>query len=238
MLEKGIQTLVIDNGSYLCKIGIAGDYEPSSVFPAVVGHVRQTVGYCSCFDGKYFYIGHEAQYKRGILNLYYPIQHGTVTNWEDLERIYHYEFYDDLRIAPEEHPILLTESSPKPKFYRQKMTTLMFETFNVPALYIQHQGVLSLYSTGRTTGVVAECGGGSTQILPIYEGFSLPYGTICFDVGGRDLTEYLLELLKLKGCCFNKLEYHLNEVKERFCYVAPNYESELKFVNILILNNL
>jgi actin-related protein len=228
-MDEEVTAVVIDNGSGMCKAGFAGDDAPRSVFSTIVGRPK-VPGIMVGLDQKEVYVGSEAQQKRGVLRIEQPIEHGIVTNWDDMEKVWHHTLYNELRVSPEEHPLLMTEAPLNPKQNREKMTQIMFEVFNVPCLYVSMQGVCSLYASGRTTGVVLDSGDGVSHTVPIYEGFAIPHAIQRIYMAGRDLTSHLKDLLLERGYSFNtpaELEI-VRDIKETMCYVVADYDAAMK----------
>jgi len=150
-------------------------------------------------ESKSEYIGDEAQKMRGVLNIKYPIESGIVTEWGQMEKVWEYCFNNELRVDPSEHKVMLTEAPGNPKANREKMTSLMFETFQVQGLYVAIQAVLSLYSNGRTTGLVVDSGDGVTHTVPVFEGFSIPHAVKKNFIAGRAITQHMVDLLTADG---------------------------------------
>ncbi|KAI9217389.1 actin-2, partial [Blastocladiella britannica] len=223
------QPVVIDNGSGVIKAGFAGDDRPKSYFPSCVGRPKHLRIMAGAVEGDTF-IGRKAQELRGLLRINYPMEHGVITDWEDMERIWEYLYQEELKTVPEEHPVHLTEAPLNPRKNREQVAQIFFETFNVPALFISMQAVLSLYASGRTTGLAIDAGDGVTHAVPVYDGFAIPHAVRRIDLAGRDITQHLQVLLRKNGYTFHtsaELEV-VRLIKEKTCYVSLNPAKEEK----------
>lgn len=221
--------IVIDNGSGTIRAGFAGEEIPSCYFPSFVGRPKHPRVMAGGLEGDSF-IGQRAQDLRGLLKIRYPLEHGIVTNWEDMESIWHYVYENELKTLPEEHPVLLTEPPLNPRANRDMAAQLMFEAFNVPALYMSIQAVLSLYASGRTTGVVLDSGDGVSHAVPVFEGFAIPNSIRRIDVAGRDVTEQMQLLLRKAGHVLHTSAEKevVRMIKEKVCYVSLDPKREEK----------
>lgn len=221
--------IVIDNGSGTIRAGYAGEDAPRCFFPSFVGRPKHLRVLAGGLEGDVF-IGNRAQELRGLLKIRYPLEHGIVTDWDDMEKIWTYIYTDELKTLSEEHPVLLTEAPLNPRANRDTAAQILFETFNVPALYTSIQAVLSLYASGRTTGIVLDSGDGVSHAVPVYEGFAISNSIRRIDVAGRDVTEELQRLLRKSGHVFHTSAEKevVKMIKEKTSYVAQNPKKEEK----------
>ncbi|EEY14577.1 alpha-centractin [Verticillium alfalfae VaMs.102] len=185
------------------RAGFAGDDLPKCYFPSFVGRPKHLRVLAGALEGEVF-IGQKAATElRGLLKIRYPLEHGIVTDWDDMEKI-----WDNRDIAAQ----------------------ILFETFNVPALHTSIQAVLSLYASGRTTGIVLDSGDGVSHAVPVYEGFAMPSSIRRIDVAGRDVTEYMQTLLRKSGYVFHTSAEKevVRLIKESVTYVAHDPRKEEK----------
>eukprot|EP00746_Dinoflagellata_sp_MGD_P073172 gnl/MRDRNA2_/MRDRNA2_29705_c0_seq1.p1 gnl/MRDRNA2_/MRDRNA2_29705_c0~~gnl/MRDRNA2_/MRDRNA2_29705_c0_seq1.p1 ORF type:complete len:773 (-),score=164.10 gnl/MRDRNA2_/MRDRNA2_29705_c0_seq1:1659-3977(-) len=222
------QVIVIDCGSEMTKAGFAGDDAPRSVMPTIVGRPKMA-GIMVGMDQKDAYVGDEAQAKRGVLTMKYPVEHEVITDFHAMEKIWHNLFYNELRVAPEECCVLLAQCPLNSKANMERTAQIMFETFNVRGLQMLPSPVLALYASGRTTGLVISVGASVTHVVPVYEGYALPHAITRGTIGGRDLSDYLIKILTERGYSFTTTAERdiIKDVKERLGFAASNFDAAM-----------
>lgn len=210
-------------------------------------HVKVMAG---AVEGSIF-VGERARDLKGLLRLQHATQrstthggsalainqssatqsHGaTVTDWDAMHSLWQH-VYSELACTSDAHPVLLTEAPLCDRRHRAKAAELFFESFQAPALYMQTQAILALYASGRTSGVVVDCGDLQCSVVPVYEGFMLPHAVQRIDLGGRDVTQYLQLLLRKSGTALLQTSAELEvvrDLKEKVCYVAYNLAAHEK----------
>lgn len=218
---------VIDNGSGYIKAGFSGESSPRYIYPTIVGRTKVEGVYIGT-EKKESIVGEEAEQKYGILNIVHPIQEGIITNWDNMEKIWNHTFYSILKVPPEETNVLLTEAPFNPRHNREQTLKMMFETFNVPCVALYSQSVLSLYAVGKHTAIAIDCGEGSTNIAPVYEGFLCNDTVSHIPIAGKAIHETLIELLEKSGQILQSkmMKEHMRKVKEDYCYISPDFENE------------
>ena len=217
-------TVVIDVGSGLVKAGFGGEDGPRSIFNTIVGTPKQ-VGLMVGMELKERYVGDDAISKYEIMNFSYPIQRGEVTDWDKFENLMHYLLYSEMKVVPEEVSILITESPRTSRENREKLTEILFETFNVKRLHIANSSMLGLFSYGKTSGLIVDSGFNITSTVPVYEGYPLSHASIRINIGGEDLSKNLLSMIQ------NNLDETYIDIKGRI--LADDIKEKLGY---LLLN--
>lgn len=224
--------IVIDNGTDTIKAGFGQDEAPRSVFRTSFGRLKRFLdGGAKKND---FITG--SRINEYVHDIIYPIEHGVVTNWDYMQKIWTNVFNTELHADPSEHPVIFTESLLNPRNKREEMVKIMFETFDVPLFYCTSQNVLSIYGSGRTTGLSCDIGDEMTTVVPVYEGYSIPCGIQNNNCGGRHLTEYLQKLLSQKEQSFMKHEgkQMAQNIKKEYSYVKLNQSESLEDIEYKI----
>jgi actin-related protein 3 len=234
---------VIDNGTGYTKMGYAGNCEPQFIVPTLIAtrpekggsaHIRSTNSEIADLD---FHIGDQALKHSKSHQINYPINHGLIENWDNMEKIWQRCLFKYLKAEPEEHYMLLTEPPLNTPENREYTAEVMFETFNVPGLYIAVQAILALAASWtaqsnpseRTlTGTVIDSGDGVTHVIPVAEGYVIGSCIRHIPLAGRDITQFVQRQMRDRGEPVPP-EDALNvakAVKERYCYTCPDLIKE------------
>ncbi|KAK0282023.1 Actin-related protein 3 [Friedmanniomyces endolithicus] len=182
-----------------------------------------------------FFIGDEALNASAGpgYGLHYPIRHGQVENWDQMERFWSNSIFKYLRVEPEDHYFLLTEPPLNPPENRENTAEIMFESFNCAGLYIAVQAVLALAASWTSskvqdrslTGTVIDSGEGVTHVIPVAEGYVIGSSIKSIPIAGRDITYFVQSLLRDRGEPDSSLKT-AERIKEEFCYVCPDIVKE------------
>ncbi len=156
------------------------------------------------------FVGFEAQSRREFLSLKYPIERGIVANWDDMEKIWHHTFHNELRVAPEEQQLVVTEAPLNPVENIKHNAQILFEKFNIQSFYAENGAIASLFATSRTTGLIISSGYGVTHTVPVIEGYVPKIAAHGENFGGADVDRYIAELTA------TTLKEHLSFVSQDF----------------------
>lgn len=193
-MEHRIDAIVVDVGSNMVKAGFGGDDAPRAYFPSTIGTAKTK----SCMVGmgnKSYYVGDEAQYRRGSLTMCHVLEHAIPQSNDLHQRLFHQSFYNELKVAPEEHPLLILEATLNPLHVRQNTLQLLMEEFSAPAVYFANASIMSLYAHGKTSGMAVDCGHGITQMVPVCDGLMINAGQVRSELGGALVSRVLMEML-------------------------------------------
>eukprot|EP01125_Pyxidicula_operculata_P015879 TRINITY_DN5408_c0_g1_i2.p1 TRINITY_DN5408_c0_g1~~TRINITY_DN5408_c0_g1_i2.p1 ORF type:complete len:258 (-),score=10.24 TRINITY_DN5408_c0_g1_i2:437-1174(-) len=217
-----------DIGGHTIRAGMCGEVKPTVEIRNLVGVPLWTTPFPGSTT-KSRYIGSELQTLRGICTLKPVMSEGTVINWDYFEQVFHHIFYDELKICPEEHPLLVTLGVRVPKATEEKYLQIFFETFNVPAAQYDYPQILAAYTTLKSHMLAVDVGQDFVSIVPLSDGYAIPSATRKFSLGGSHITSVLATMLsKERGIHLTsptELEI-VAEMKESLSYVAENCETE------------
>ncbi|XP_067100135.1 actin-1-like [Osmerus mordax] len=207
--------IVIDPGSGYTRAGFSGTERPKAVTKSLVQ--MKMMDQC--------YFGLQIPSKGSDnLSLKSPVTNGIITDWDSTEKLWSHIIYEKLQVCPKEHGILVTDPAFSPISNREKIAELLFEKFSAPAMYVNYQPVLSMYSSGLVTGLIVDSGASRTSVSPVCNGYCLPHATFHMDLAGQAISDYLSKLIKDLGCGYISC---VEEMKKS-CYISQNYETELR----------
>ncbi|XP_004482790.1 actin-like protein 9 [Dasypus novemcinctus] len=214
--------VVIDMGTGTCKVGFAGQAQPTYTVATIVGYQPKKAATAGQ-PGLETFIG-EAARSRPELTPVQPVRNGIIVDWDAAELIWCHMLEHDLRVATQDHPLLFSDPPFSPSTNREKLVEVAFESLHSPAMYVASQSVLSVYAHGRVSGLVVDTGHGVTYTVPVFQGYNLPHATERLDLAGTHLTAFLAEMLRGSGLLLGHQDLDTVEsIKHRYCYVASDF---------------
>eukprot|EP01113_Clastostelium_recurvatum_P007251 TRINITY_DN1336_c0_g1_i3.p1 TRINITY_DN1336_c0_g1~~TRINITY_DN1336_c0_g1_i3.p1 ORF type:complete len:449 (-),score=108.03 TRINITY_DN1336_c0_g1_i3:18-1364(-) len=237
-----VGAVVLDVGTTNTKAGFAGEDSPKAVFPtsvgllysvgqdSTVGQQQRAVGEEGDVDApsqsvsgsnpakrKIYYVGTSAlSVVKSDLEVVNPVDAGLVRDWEGMEQLWDHAFHKRLYMDPKEHPILMGEASFNTRPLRERQTELMFEKYQIPALFVSKNAVLAAFASGKSSALVLDSGGGVTCSTPVHDGYALKKATVHSTLAGERLTQ----------------EYHRLLTEKRSITISPNYAVTKKEVPV------
>ena len=229
--------IIIDLGSSEIKAGFLGNPPEIKRLPNIIGENLCKIN--PSIINKPHYISSECEQYYSDLSIRNPIQRGNFLNEDDIPLIFEYIF-SQLGLNPEqikEHPLLITEPLNNKYSNSENISQILFEKMNIPAIIFAKQPLLSLISTGYSTGIVLESGSDITQSCVSYEGYLIENSCLRFDYGGKDVSNTLNILLKQRNSNINYINFFddikvLNDIKEKQCYIKTLKDDNEDFVSI------
>ena len=212
---------VLDVGSSTVKAGFGGEESPK-VFYNVTGGLKGRLGVPGMAKGdEEHFACDDALKQRGLLKLAYPMTNGHITDWSGFSQVTSH-VYTALGVNPHDHPVLVTEAAFTSRPQRYRIAQKMLEELGHPGIVFGVQGLLSLYTTGHTTGLVLDVGDGVMHACPVFDGFSIREAARRVDFGGRDVTAYLQTLLRQNGVFLDtSAEFDIvRQIKEQRCAIS------------------
>ena len=169
--------LVVDIGYGTTQYGLAGN---DNITPKCLRNTHDN-------EGKYAHAINRS--KLDLMNV----------NWEQMESMWEWIFEKDLKVESDECCVISTVSPYGPRAYAEKLAEMLFETHEVPGIYLGVPAVFCLYAQGMTTGVVVDSGECITSAIPVYDGIPIASAAKQLNFGGRDISAYLERHLQTRG---------------------------------------
>jgi len=225
--------IILDVGTGYTKMGYADNSRPNFIIPTIIGNrdlSKTTQAQMKGTEDLDFYIGEEAIANATHYANTNVMKHGQIDDWDKIEQFWEQCLFKYMRAEPEDHAILLTEPPLNSPDNREFTAEIMFETFNVPYLYIGMQAMLALAAAWTSkgdhsfTGCVVDSGDGVTHVIPVVHGFAISNAIQHVPVAGREMTQFIADLLKDREPQVPPEDRMITarNIKERYCRVAKH----------------